>query len=90
MLNEVDGTPDRALRVVIEPGGCHGFQYRLELDNQVNEDDVWVHEINANIRKEVLTGISPAVSTRMDPEGSSSIPPHWTWFPDPPSTLWKS
>ncbi|KAI9026168.1 hypothetical protein DFJ74DRAFT_29208 [Hyaloraphidium curvatum] len=40
LLNEKDGRPDQALRVVVEPGGCHGFQYRLELDGRYYEDDV--------------------------------------------------
>lgn len=28
------------LRVVVEGGGCSGFQYKLEMDSQLNSDDL--------------------------------------------------
>ena len=31
--------PDLALRVAVEPGGCHGYQYKLEMTTEQDEDD---------------------------------------------------
>lgn len=28
-----------ALRVAVEPGGCHGYQYKMELTDEVEDDD---------------------------------------------------
>lgn len=28
-----------ALRIGVEPGGCHGYQYKMELTEDVEEDD---------------------------------------------------
>ncbi|KAG5461602.1 MAG: hypothetical protein BJ554DRAFT_6181 [Olpidium bornovanus] len=41
-LAEKEGAPDQALRITVESGGCHGFQYRLELTTKLEKDDVWV------------------------------------------------
>ncbi|KAI9002710.1 hypothetical protein BC832DRAFT_560666 [Gaertneriomyces semiglobifer] len=30
----------QALRVTVESGGCHGFQYKFELTDEVEEDDI--------------------------------------------------
>ena len=36
-ISETDGNPDLALRVAVESGGCHGFQYLMSL---VNTSDI--------------------------------------------------
>jgi len=36
-ISDKDGNPDLALRVSVESGGCHGFQYLMSLVN-VRED----------------------------------------------------
>lgn len=30
--------PKQALRIAIEPGGCHGFQYKFILDDSANKE----------------------------------------------------
>lgn len=43
-----DNNPDTALRIKVESGGCHGFQYNLELTSMkkevASEDDLVVFE----------------------------------------------
>ena len=34
-----EGTPGTALRVSVLPGGCSGFEYGLDLEENVREDD---------------------------------------------------
>jgi len=34
-----DNNPDVALRIVVESGGCHGYQYRMELTSERQPDD---------------------------------------------------
>lgn len=29
-----------ALRVSVEPGGCHGYQYKMELTEDIEDDDL--------------------------------------------------
>ncbi len=41
-LLEEEGNPDYKLRVFVTGGGCSGFQYGFEFDDQVAEDDLVV------------------------------------------------
>lgn len=47
-IAEKDGNPDLALRVSVESGGCHGFQYLMSLVNaseaDAQEDTVFENE----------------------------------------------
>lgn len=35
--------PGGCLRITVQPGGCNGFEYQLNLDTQINSDDVVVN-----------------------------------------------
>ncbi|KAE8242071.1 hypothetical protein A4X06_0g7271 [Tilletia controversa] len=38
-----EGREERlALRLAVEPGGCHGYQYKIELVDEADEDDLYV------------------------------------------------
>lgn len=37
-ISEKDNNPDLALRVAVESGGCHGFQYLMSLVNMADVD----------------------------------------------------
>lgn len=36
---ERENNPSLALRVAVEPGGCHGYQYKMEITEEVEDDD---------------------------------------------------
>ncbi|MGE3910033.1 MAG: iron-sulfur cluster insertion protein ErpA [Chloroflexota bacterium] len=38
-LIKKDGNPDKALRVYVTPGGCSGFSYGMQLDDERSDDD---------------------------------------------------
>jgi len=39
-LVEMEGNPDLKLRISIIGGGCSGFSYKFDLDDEVGEDDL--------------------------------------------------
>ncbi|KAI3628944.1 hypothetical protein CBS9595_000016 [Malassezia furfur] len=44
---ESDNDPKTALRIIVEPGGCHGYMYKLEITNKYDDDD-FVFEDNGS------------------------------------------
>ena len=38
-LLDSEGTPEWALRVAVQPGGCSGFQYQMYFDGDIAADD---------------------------------------------------
>lgn len=38
-LQAADGRPDLKLRVMVDSGGCQGFEYKFSLDSNVAPDD---------------------------------------------------
>ena len=43
-LVEEEGNPNLKLRVVVQGGGCSGFQYGFEFDENVADDDVQIEK----------------------------------------------
>jgi len=38
-IAEREKDPNAALRITVESGGCHGYQYKMELAKSRSEDD---------------------------------------------------
>ncbi|KAF6208452.1 hypothetical protein GE061_016908 [Apolygus lucorum] len=47
-LKEV-AAPNESLRIVVDSGGCSGFQYNFELDSKISEEDVLIEEQGARV-----------------------------------------
>lgn len=43
-LIEEEGNPNLKLRVVVSGGGCSGFQYGFEFDENVADDDIQIEK----------------------------------------------
>ncbi|CAM0135672.1 [4Fe-4S] proteins maturation [Umbelopsis sp. WA50703] len=39
-MNQRDNDPDQMLRILVDSGGCHGYQNKLDLTSKVEEDDI--------------------------------------------------
>ena len=42
-LIKKEGNPNKALRVYVTPGGCSGFSYGMQLDDERSDDDTVVN-----------------------------------------------
>ncbi|KAF9128650.1 [4Fe-4S] proteins maturation [Mortierella sp. 14UC] len=47
--------PLQALRITVDSGGCHGYQYLLDLTDTVNEDDVVFEKDGARVILDTVT-----------------------------------
>ncbi|KAF9967933.1 [4Fe-4S] proteins maturation [Mortierella alpina] len=50
-----DKNPLQALRITVDSGGCHGYQYLLDLTDEVNEDDVVFDKDGARVIIDTIT-----------------------------------
>jgi iron-sulfur cluster assembly accessory protein len=58
-----DGTPDAVLRVSVLPGGCSGFEYGLDIEDEIREDDFLfeshgIHLVMDPFSAQYLSGVS--------------------------------
>ncbi|KAK3840166.1 MAG: hypothetical protein JOS17DRAFT_7635 [Linnemannia elongata] len=47
--------PLQALRITVDSGGCHGYQYLLDLTDTINEDDVVFEKDGARVILDTIT-----------------------------------
>ncbi|KAF9917888.1 [4Fe-4S] proteins maturation [Linnemannia zychae] len=47
--------PLQALRITVDSGGCHGYQYLLDLTDTINEDDVVFERDGARVVLDTIT-----------------------------------
>ncbi|KAG0356298.1 [4Fe-4S] proteins maturation [Podila minutissima] len=50
-----DKNPLQALRITVDSGGCHGYQYLMDLTDEVNEDDVVFEKGGARVIIDTIT-----------------------------------
>ncbi|KAF8937178.1 iron-sulfur cluster assembly accessory protein [Dissophora ornata] len=50
-----DQNPLQALRITVDSGGCHGYQYLMDLTDVVNEDDVVFDKGGARVVIDTIT-----------------------------------
>ncbi|KAF9427398.1 hypothetical protein BGZ76_002358 [Entomortierella beljakovae] len=50
-----DKNPLQALRITVDSGGCHGYQYLMELTDTVNEDDVVFEKDGGRVIVDTIT-----------------------------------
>ncbi|KAI8097415.1 uncharacterized protein BX664DRAFT_292931 [Halteromyces radiatus] len=54
-IAERDNDPTQLLRIMVDSGGCHGFQNKMELTNTTDEDDIIFEKDGVRV---VVDGIS--------------------------------
>jgi iron-sulfur cluster insertion protein len=54
LLSEEE-TPDMAVRMFVQGGGCSGFQYGFTIDNEVGEDDFIIEKDGAKFVVDMLS-----------------------------------
>ncbi|KAG0228111.1 [4Fe-4S] proteins maturation [Actinomortierella wolfii] len=50
-----DNNFNQALRIMVDSGGCHGYQYLLDLTDTINEDDVLFERDGARVVVDTIT-----------------------------------
>ncbi|KZT23899.1 hypothetical protein NEOLEDRAFT_1068437 [Neolentinus lepideus HHB14362 ss-1] len=53
-----ENNPDAALRIAVESGGCHGYQYKMELATSRNPDDYYFTHPNIRPANILIDAIS--------------------------------
>ncbi|SCV67293.1 BQ2448_5939 [Microbotryum intermedium] len=54
--------PHLALRVAVESGGCHGYQYKMQVTDQVQEDDYLFQPPSSTARLVIDSASLPLIS----------------------------
>ena len=59
---EGENDPKVALRIIVEPGGCHGYMYKLEITNEYGDDDLYVSSLTTVSSMTMVLALSLTVS----------------------------